>query len=104
MLCSRLARSAASDLHVLVSDDNAAGLLDRGGDGFPVVGIESAQVEDFDIDVVLALGALGGLQGAGDESAVGDEREVSAGTDDASLAEGDGEIRAGIGRAVVGLA
>ena len=41
--------------HVFVGHDDAAGLADRRGDGLPVVGIERAQVEDFYVDVVLAL-------------------------------------------------
>jgi hypothetical protein len=81
-------RAVAPTEHVLVSDDHAAGLADRGGDGLPVVGIEGAQVEDFYVDVVLALGALGGLQGARDECAVGDEREVEPGRTMRALPKG----------------
>jgi hypothetical protein len=49
-------------------------------------------------------GPFGGLQGADDQSAVGDEGDVGAGADDFGLAEGDGEVGAGIGGAAVGFA
>ena len=51
--------------HVFVGHDHAAGLADRGGDGLPVVGIEGAQVEDLDIDAVLALGLFARPAGRG---------------------------------------
>ena len=83
--------------------DDAAGLADAGGDGFPVVGIEGAQVEDFNVDS-LTLSLLRGLHGTGHKGAIGDERDVDAGADDFGLAEGDGELGAGIGGAAVGFA
>ena len=52
----------------------------------------------------LALQLVGGLQGAGNDGAVGDDGEVLAGAHDLGLAEGDGVIGAGIGAAAEGLA
>ncbi len=36
--------------HVFMGHDHAAGLANTGGDGFPVVRTEGAQVDDLDID------------------------------------------------------
>src|SRR6202012_4281587 len=89
---------------VFVGDDDAAGFPDGGGDGFPVVGAERAQVDDFGLDAVFALGARGGLEGAGNECAVGDDGDVGTGPGDGGFAEGDHVVGAGIGGAALGLA
>ncbi len=59
--------SVAPAEHVFVGDDDFAGLADGGGDGVPVVGVEGAEVDEFDVDAGLAVEFFGGLQAAGDE-------------------------------------
>jgi len=96
--------SIAPGEHVLVRDDDARGLADALGDGLPVVGGEAAEVDDFGVDAGLAVELLRGLEGAGNDGAVGDKGEVLAGTDDLGFAERDAVLGAGIDGAAEGFA
>ena len=76
---------------------------DAGGDGFPVIGREGAQVNDFDGDAV-AFKSGGGDFGAVNDGAVSDDADLRACFDDPGFTEGDRVVGAGIFGAVVGLA
>src|SRR4029077_7262173 len=89
---------------VFVSHEHAIGLLDRRSDGFPVKRVQRAQVDQFDLHSVLALKFLGCLERAGHYGTIGDYCEVSTWVNDFRLAEWNRVVRAGIGRATVGLA
>ena len=84
---------------------HAIGFLDGRADGLPIVGREGAQVDHLDADVgVLPLHLHGSLQSFLDHRAVGHDGEAVAGLDDFGAAERDGEVRAGMRRAIVRLA
>ena len=78
-------------------------LLTLRGDGFPVVGRQRAQIDDFERDA-FALERRRGHFGAMHQRAVGDDADVAAFAHHARLAERNGELRSRIFRAVVGLA
>lgn len=95
-------RAEAVRARVFVGDDDAARFLDRCHNRFPVVGRERAEVYDFDAGA-LRFGLLGGDDGALDERAVGDDREVCAFAHGLGLAEGDEKVVGRILRFVVRL-
>jgi len=89
--------------HVFIGDNDAMGFTDRGRDGFPVIGRERAEVDDFYRNAI-AFESGGGDFGTVDDGAVGDDADLGALFDQASFAERNGVIGAGILGAVVGLA
>ena len=58
--------------HIFVGHDDAMRFADRCGDGFPIVGRERTQVDDFDGDA-FAKQLGGGYFGAMNERAIGDD-------------------------------
>src|SRR4029077_16772221 len=88
--------------HVFVSNDDAMRFADGGRNGFPIVGRQGAQIDYFDGDA-FALESGGGDFSAMHNGAKGNDADVQAFPYKAGFAERDGEIRAGIFGAVVGL-
>ena len=92
--------SVAPAQYILVGDQNAARLLDGGGDRFPVIGREGSEVNHFD----RSPNFVGGSQGLFDHGTVSDHGELIAGPGYFCFAEGDHELRPGMGGTVVGFA
>src|SRR5208283_164137 len=89
--------------HVFVGNDHTVGFAHGGGDGIPIVGRERAKIEDFDGNA-FALEGRGGNFSAANDGAIGDDADLFAFLDQAGFAERNGEIRAGVFGAIVGLA
>src|SRR5208283_480646 len=89
--------------HVFIGNDDAMGFADGGGDGFPVVRREGAKIDDFNGDA-FAFERRGGNFSAANNGAVSNDADLLTFFDKTGFAKGDGEIRAGIFGAGVGLA
>ena len=95
-------RAVAETARVLVNHEDPIRPPHAAPDGFPVVGREGAEVQDFHGNAVPGR-FPGGEFGAMDERAESDERQVLAGPHGARLPEGNHEVGSGIGALVVGL-
>ena len=79
-------------------------MRDRGRNGFPIVGIERAQIDHLDARLRARARLLRRLKRPWHHRAVGDDRDVVARTHNLGFAERNHVIRPGIRRAAEGLA
>ncbi len=89
-------RAVAPAQRIFVGDDHAIGPPNRGGNRFPVIGIERAQIDQFDADVEFAFDTLRSLQCSRNRRSVSNQGHIIAWTDDSGFSEWNHVIGPGI--------
>src|SRR5579871_56787 len=89
---------------IFVGHQHAVRFPHRLGNRLPIERIQGTQIDQFDVDAVLALEFLCRLQCPRDHGTVSQHGQVGAGLNDSRLAERDHEIRPRVYGAAIGLA